>query len=126
MILGPPNLVSTVERFSMAMALRDYAPDSTTPDGMIAAGATVDTPIVGHYFPAKGDDVERLELQSPGSVYECHIPAAPVLIARKGSQQRGSVLVFDGRTFEVVELGQWFHGVGTTGYRQCFAQEVLR
>ena len=127
MILGPPNLTEVVESFSMPMVIRDYAASPTTADGMFAAGATVDTPAVGHYFPAKGDKIDRLELQEPGAVFEVHIPRAPVLIPRKGTQQRGSLLIFDGgRTFEVVEVGQWFHGDGSNGYRQCLAQEVAR
>ena len=74
MILGPPNLVSVVKSYSMPMAIRDYAATSTTTDGMLAAAATVDTPSLGHYFPAPGDAIERLDLQSPGSVYEVHVP----------------------------------------------------
>lgn len=127
MILGPPDLTSVVQSYSSPMAIRDYAASATTADGMKAAGATADIETLGHFFPAKGDDIARLELQSPGSTYEVHIPFSAVLIVRKGSSQRGSLLVFDGgRTFEVVGLGQWFHGVGTTGYRQCWAQEVKR
>jgi len=126
-ILGPPNLVSTVRSFSMPMVIRDYTPSSTTADGMISAGATTDTPSLGHYFPAKGDDIARLELQQPGSTYEVHVPDDPVLIVRIEDQQRGSLFVFDGgRTFEVVGLGEWFHGTGASGYRQCWAQEVVR
>ena len=128
MILGPPNMVSTVRSFSSGLIFRQYSPDSVTPDGMIAAGATTGTQGVGHYFPARGDDVARLELQSAGSTYEVHLPDAEGLVVRKGSQQRGTLLVFDaGRTFEIVALGQWFHGNGSQGgYQQCWAQEVVR
>jgi hypothetical protein len=126
-IVGPPDLTSTVESFSMPMVIRDYGATTTTADGMLAAGATSDTSSIGHYFPAPGDAIERLELQSPGSVFEVHVPRDAVLVARKGDQQRGSLLVFaGGRTFEVVGIGEWFHGTGAGGYRQCWAQEVVR
>ena len=127
MILGPPDLTEVVESFSMPMAIRNYGPTTTTADGLFSGNPDPDTPAVGHYFPAKGDKIDRLELQEPGAVFEVHIPRAPVLIPRKGTQQRGSLLIFDGgRTFEVVEVGQWFHGDGSSGYRQCLAQEVAR
>ncbi len=126
-MFGPPNLRSTVESFSMPMVIRDYAASSTTADGQLAAGATSDLATAGHFFPAKGDDIQRLELQSPGSTFEVHIPYAVALITRKGDQQRGSLLVFNGgRTFEIVGIGEWFDGDGSGGYQQCWAQEVKR
>jgi len=128
-ILGPPNLASTVERFSMAgLVERTYGPDSTTAEGMIAAGAVVDTPLVAHIFPAPGDTVARLELQGGGAVVEVHVPErGRVRAVRKGSQDRGTVIVWLGRTYEVQQLGEWYSGAdGSTGYQQAWAQEVVR
>lgn len=122
-------MAGTVERFSqVGLVERVYAADVTTADGMIAAPSFVDTPIVAHMFPAAGDDVQRLELQSGGSTYEVHVPERDRLRAvRKGSQERGTVIVWFGRLFEVRALGEWIGDPdGSGGYQQAWAQEVLR
>jgi hypothetical protein len=127
-MMGPPDLSGVVDSFSMPIVVRDYAADSVTAEGLIAAGAAVDVASVGHYFPAKGDDIARLELQSGGGAYEVHVPQRHTLTAVvQGSQQRASVVIFEGRTFEVAALGRWFSGPnGAAGYQQAWVQEVTR
>ena len=126
-MFGPPDLSDVVESFSFPIVIRDYAPSSTVAGGLIAAGATVDTPTTGHAFPAKGGDIERLRSQSPGSVLELHTASKDLRIAVKGSQARGSVLVFQSKTYEVRGLGEWFAGSdGQSGYQQAWVQEVTR
>ena len=95
--------------------------------GATAAGSVTDTPTIGHMFPAKGDVVARLELQSPGAVQELHTPFQELRAAVKGSTLRGSVAIFRGREYEVQALGQWFSGSdGLAGYQQAWVQEVKR
>jgi hypothetical protein len=129
MIAGPPDLSGVVASFSMPVTIRNYDPDSTTTEGLIAAGAVTDTPSTGHYFPAKGKDIARLELQSPAAAYEIHLPErGTVRAVVKGSTDRASVVIFgDGTTHEVKGLGAWFSGAdGTAGYQQAWIQEVKR
>ena len=129
MILGSPNMAGTVKRFSQTGLLeRTYGPTSTTSDGMLAAGAPVDVPIVAHLFPARGNDVQRLELQSGGATYEIHVPERDRLRSvQKGSPARGTVIIWQARTFEVVALGEWIGSSnGAGGYQQAWVQEVKR
>lgn len=129
MLIGPPDMSATVQRFSMGgVSLRTYAPSSTTADGMIASGGFVDAPITAHVFPALGEDIARLELQSPSNVVEIHDPVLGRLSAvTKGSQARASVVVWNSKTYEVKALGEWWGGpLGTKGYQQAWAQEVVR
>jgi len=128
-IPGPPDLSGVVKSYSMPITVRDYAPETTTAEGLVAAGAPTDTPSIGHYFPANGRDIARLELQSPGAVHEIHLPErGTVRAVVKGSSNRSSVVIFgDGTTHEVQALGAWFSGSGgTAGYQQAWIQEVKR
>lgn len=127
MLIGPPDLSSTVERFSFPIVVRDYAADTATDEFLIAAGSTTDNATIGHVFPAKGADIARLELQSPGAVVEVHTPYKDMRVAVQGSQLRGSVVVWNGREYEVQALGDWWSGPdGQSGYQQAWAQEVTR
>lgn len=128
MLIGPPDMSGTVQRFAMAgVALRTYSPDTTLPGGLIAAGATVDEPIAVHVFPAKGQDIARLELQSVGAVLEVHDPIRGRLRAVTKSQDRASVIIWQSKTYEVKALGEWWGGSdGSKGYQQAWVQEVTR
>ena len=128
MLIGPPDMSGTVERFSFPIVIRDYdGPGTVTGEGYIAAGSVTDTPTIGHMFPAKGDVVARLELQSPGAVQELHTPFQELRAAVKGSTLRGSVVVFRAREYEVRELGLWHsNSDGLAGYQQAWVQEVKR
>ncbi len=127
MPLGPPDLRSTVASFSVPIVVRDYLPSTTTVEGLIASNGYTDTPTTGHPFPAAASDIQRLELQSPGAVIECHTPAEDLRVAVKGSTERGSVIVWQSREYEVRALGEWWAGpAGTDTYQQVWAQEVRR
>lgn len=127
MMFGPPDMSGTVERFSFPITIRDYLPSTTTSDGYIASSGHTDIPTVGHPFPARGSDIARLELQSPGATLELHTPFKDLRVAVQGSTLRGSVLVWQSREYEVQALGEWFAGSdGESGYQQAWVQEVTR
>jgi len=129
MLIGPPDMSGTVERFSMSgVSLRTYGPGVPTAEGHIASSGFVDAPIIAHVFPAKCADIARLELQSPGNVVEVHDPVLGRMKAvTKGDSDRASVIVWQSKTFEVKALGEWWGGSdGNAGYQQAWAQEVKR
>lgn len=127
--MSSPNMAETVRNLSQeGLFERIYAPSVVTADGLISAPGYTDVELVAHMFPAPGDAVARLELQSGGSTYEIHVPERDrIRAARKGSQARGTVIVWAGRTYEVMALGEWIGDAdGSGGYQQAWAQEVIR
>ena len=126
MMFGPPAMTAVVSLFSMPMAAVDYGATTTTAEGELAGDPLASRPTVGHYFPANGDDIERLNLQSPGAKIEVHTPFPDLVIAQQGSDQRGSLLLIQGKTYEVMALGRWWEQAGAEGYQQAWAQEVTR
>lgn len=127
MLIGPPEMGSTVARFSFPISVVDYAADTVTGENMIAAGAEILTQTFGHKFPLAGEEIDRLELQSPGAVFALHTPAPDLVVAVKGSKQRGSVLRFDGRDYEVKALKPWEGGpAGAAVWHEAIVQEVVR
>lgn len=127
MLIGPPNMSSTVERFSFAIEVVEYAGVPETDEGLIPGGAETVTPSLGHFFPVDGETIERLELQNPGAVFGLHVPTPALTAVTKGSTQRASVLRFGGKDYEVKSLQPWLEGpAGTETWQVAVVQEVKR
>ena len=128
MMFGPPQMASTVARFSSTgIGLVDYGASVDNGEGLLAGDPQPPTPIVGHYFPAPGETITRLELESSANVLEVHTPEPSLTAQTKGSSQRGSVLVIDSKTYAVVSLAPWFDGpAGDVSWQVAICQEVVR
>ena len=60
MALGPPNLASTVSRFSMPAVRRRYGPPTQTDEKLLADGVPTESPVQIHHWPASGETIEQL------------------------------------------------------------------
>lgn len=129
MPLGPPDLSSTVRRFSTPGTRRRFDPSTTNADGYRAPGAATDTTGLGHTFPASGDTLTRFELQDTAGLYEVHTELELLTAKRSPSSApdqwvvsiRGVV-----KTFQVVAAGPWLEGpAGANTWTVGVLQEVV-
>lgn len=128
MSLGPPNMSSTVQRFSTPGTRRRDAPWSTNADGFRVDGASTDTVGLGHIFPASGDLLQRFSLQDTAGLFEVHTE----LELRTADREAGTpadqwLAIVRGnlRTFDVVAAGPWLEGPsGANTWTVAALQEV--
>ena len=126
--LGPPNMASTVARFSTPGTRRRPGAWTTNSDGFRVAGADVDTASEGHLFPASGDILARFSLQDVAGLYELHTPLemrAPNRDAGTPADQWIATVQGRERVLSVVAAGPWLEGpAGATTWNVAVLQEV--
>jgi hypothetical protein len=111
--LGPPNLASTVDRFSFPVTLRRYAATTTNADGLPVRGASADTTIRAHVWDAPAEVLELLpEGARDGRVIEGHT-TVDVRTDDVNSGLPADLIVYDGRSFRVLEVTR--RSTGPTG-----------
>lgn len=116
MALGPPQMASTVARFSVPVTRRRYEPSTTNADGLQASAGYTDTPIQAHVFPAKPKTLERMpEGHSSSNTIEGHAASDELRTILEGSEipgdrYRADVLIVDGEQFEIFEASRWREG----------------
>ena len=128
--LGPPNLSSTVARFSFPGVRRRFDSQTVNGDGYAEANFT-DTPTQGHLFPASGELLQRFSLQDVAGLFEVHSRIELRTRDREAGtppdqwvyQVRAGGPV---RTFEVVAAGPWLEGPsGANTWTVAALQEVF-
>ena len=129
MPLGPPDLSQTVRRFSTPGTRRRFAPSTTNADGFRPRAGPVDTPSIGHLFPASGDLLQRFSLQDVAGLYEVHCEIellAPDRASGTPADQWVASVRGVTRTFEVVAAGPWLEGpTGANTWTVAVLQEVV-
>lgn len=126
--LGPPNMSSTVARFSFPGTRRRPGTWTTNSDNFRVAGPDVDTVSEGHLFPASGDVLSRFSLQDVAGLYELHTPLE-MRTANREAQQPADQWVYTvqgrERVLEVVAAGPWMEGPnGATTWNVAVLQEI--
>lgn len=127
MPIGPPDLSSTVERFSFPITRRRYGSSTTNADGMRVRGAAVDTEILAHAWDAPADVLANMpEGQIGTRVIEGHTTSS-LRIADEGNDVAADVLIIGGLQYEVIQVTDWRAGpAGATAYYRFLATEVDR
>jgi hypothetical protein len=126
MIMGPPKMAPVVKLFaSTPIVVNNAGAPTTTAEGMIAAGTPSSASARGHMFPAKGEDITRLQLQDAAGVFGLHVPGLDLRAAQQGSTLRGSIVTARGKTYEVKAVKPWLEGSdGTDKWQEAVLQEV--
>jgi len=126
--LGPPNMTSVVLSYSIPGTRRRFGAFATNADGMRVRGAEVDTPGLGHLFPASGDILTRFGLQDVSGLFEVH-----TLLELRAAEPLAQVpsdwwIALVGArlvTFEVAAAGPWLEGpAGDNTWTVAVLQEV--
>lgn len=128
MPLGPPNLASTVLRFSFPVTRRRYAASTTNADGIRVRGAAAETTIRAHLYGATHETLERLAEGHVGArVIEGDTVDDVRTVNEDAQLPADLVRHVDGRWYEVIELVEWRHGpAGAISYRHIVGVEVDR
>jgi hypothetical protein len=114
--IGPPNLASTVSRFSFPISRTRYGPTTTDlATGLPVRGAAVTTTILAHVWDAPADVIALLpEGGERGRVVEGHtVDVLGVLGDDNDTVQAADLLGYDGDTFRVIQVTR--RSTGPTG-----------
>lgn len=120
-----PNMAQTVRRFGVPVTLRTWTADTQNAEGFLVPGTPTDTTITMHVYPAPGEVVDRLPEGLKSS--NVQMGGTPDVVAAPVPGQRGSEIITNGRTYEVIAVQEWVGGsTGAVAYRECTLVEVNR
>ena len=125
MALGPPQLGSTVARFSFPVVRIRFAPDTVNADGLATRGAETRETIQAHVFPATRQTLATLpQGYEAARVVEGH-SVDPWSAGDEDTQVPPDQMIYRGKRYRVITSGAWTDGpAGSDGYYQFTAAEM--
>lgn len=121
MTLGPPNLASTVNRFSFPRQAYNYDVTNTVTDAGEMINSADPTPLTIriHMHPSKPSVVKRLaEGHEVADFQTGQTTDSRVRIADPDAKLRGTVVIHNGKQYEAIEEQDWMAGSsGVHSYR---------
>lgn len=127
MTIGPPNMASTVERFAFPVDRYRYVEATTDSHGLSVTPAPDVETITAHLYPAPGEVVDRLPEGQRDRATIAGSVSGDVRAANYDAGVRGDLLRYDGRLWEVVQVGPYSSGsLGARTWRTIVAQYIDR
>ena len=127
-MLGPPNMASTVARFSYPRRIWNYVDKAETTPGGERRNVLVPTEdtIRIHMHPASGATVKRLSEGQEVADFQTGYTSGNVRVMDPVTGVRGVPVEPEGKIYEAIEQGDWTSGnTGATTWRQFHFARVL-